>query len=547
MAVSAHKRGMIANAVSALLARTGIASALGMQMSGNRDMYKVFGWNKSPKFADFVLKWKRQGVAKRVVNAYPDALWADPPVLAGDEAFNAAWQNVLAGIPVFAYLQKLDKLCRLGKFAILVVGLNDGKQLDQPISPVRDATKLRKIMYLQPYSEGSTTIVEWEKNTSSPRFGMPTMYQIDPGQFDNVGGDSSTANNINGPLESSFKVHWTRVLHVAEGALESPIYGNSCLENIFNDLEDLEKISGGSAEMFWLNSNRGMHIDVDKEVEMDAKDADALSEEIAEYTNQLTRVIRTRGVKVNPLGADYFDATNSYDVCMSNIAAGTGLPKRVLMGSEAGQLASQQDRANWAIRCKERISEYGNPVMLMPLLRLLIDAQVLPPPKSLTVTWPDSFKMNPLERAQTSAQMARSAANLAKMLYTVQQINHANAVDSMPTQVTSGGGGFFGNADPSKSTSGSAKTPTGKPPDAKGTGDNTSGSAPQVVETPALFDKKPPTITLLTEDECRQIIGFGKHMPVFDSTADSQASGVGDNSSTAVAGGGVDQTPNEDQ
>jgi hypothetical protein len=506
--------GMVSNAVSTLLARTGIATALGIQMGGKRDLYETFGWNKNPDYKDFMLKYRRNAVARRVVNAYPDALWADPPIISADDTFNKAWDALKSGISIFAYLQKLDKLCRQGEFAILVVGLDDGGSLDQPVRKKKNG-ELTKVLYLQPYSEASVDVDAYEENERDPRYGLPTMYSVEPGNFDDLSKRKLAEKSVG--TQKSFKVHWTRVLHVAEGALESPVFGTSCLEPIFNDLEDLEKAGGGSAEIFWLNARQGLHVDVDKDLELKAGDQEALGEEIDEYSNNLRRVIRTRGVKVTNLGSNYLDPTGVLDGILSNIAACTGIPKRVLSGSEAGQLASQQDRANWANRVDERVSEFGAPVVLLPLLRMLIDANVLPQPEKLIVQWPDSFKMNPLERAQTSAQMARSAANLAKTLFTVQQINHANAMDSLPQPVAGGGGGFFGNAnDPSKSSKGTVKNPSGAPPDAKGAGDKSGQPNPEPQMQPALFDKKPPTIELLTVEECRQIIGFGKHMPVFD-------------------------------
>ncbi len=504
--------------VQTLLARTGIAAILGLQMGGRRDLYNVFGWNSRPQHRDFVNKYLRQDIAKRVIDAPVDALWSDPPLIAGDPAFTKAWNDLLAQIPVFANLQKLDTLAGLGQYAIMVVGLDDGQQLDQPVSPVRTAGKQRKVLYLQPYAEGSVAVKTYETNQSNPRFGLPVIYTVDPGTF-----ASQTSNTVSAglsPTGKSFNVHWSRVLHVAEGSLESQVFGRSRLECVYNVLDDILKVSGGSAETFWLNANRGLHVDVDKEMELDADDANKLSDELDEYSNQLRRVIRTRGVKVSSLGADVLDPRGVFDVQLSLLASATGIPKRVLAGSEAGQLASQQDRANWALQVEQRVSKYGSPIMLLPFLRLLIDTAVLPRPTQMSITWPDAFKMNPLERAQTSAQMARSAANLSKTLLNVQQINHANAVDSMPVVTPLGGGGFGGG--------GFGANATATPP-AKSTSDPSSGSGAsspdatksQTMTTPALFDKKPPTLVLLTEDECRSIIGFGKHMPVFDDSQDA--------------------------
>jgi hypothetical protein len=520
--------GMMVNSVKTLLARTGMADLLGLQMGGTRDLYQVFGWKSRPAHRDFIGKYKRQGMARRIVDAPAKALWSDPPIIKGDDVFQKAWDDLVAKIPVFSYLLKLDKLVGVGEFAVLVVGIDDGRALDRPVNPVREASGAqRKVTYLQPYAEGSVLVKEWETNATNPRYGLPISYTITPGSF---GNDLQTrAQNSVNPIPGSFTVHHTRVLHVAENALESPVFGQSRLECVYNDLDDLLKVGGGAAEVYWLNARNGLHIDVDKDMELDPDSADALSEEMDEYANQLRRTIRTRGVTVKPLESKFADPTGIYDTIISSIAAATGIPKRELMGSEAGQLASQQDRANWAQRCAERVAEFGQPVVLIPFIRLLIDAGVLPTPTTMSIEWPDAFKMNPLERAQTSAQMARSAANLSKMMLTVQQLNHANAVDSMPTETPVGGGGFFGNAGADAGPDQTGKKPTKDPKKA------IQPEQPDTIVKPALFPTRPPTITLLSEEECRSIIGFGKHMPVFDDKQDSaQISGRKDPSSEGV-------------
>ena len=45
-----------------------------------------------------------------------------------------------------------------------------------------------------------------------------------------------------------------------------------------------------------------------------------------------------------------------------------------------------------------------------------------------------------------------------------------------------------------------------------------------IARPPLMPEFKP--LELLTIDECRSIIGFGKHMPVFDDAGDTSTSGV---------------------
>jgi hypothetical protein len=205
------------------------------------------------------------------------------------------------------------------------------------------------------------------------------------------------------------------MLLVAEDLLEDNVFGRSRLECVYNLLDDIMKVAGGGAEVWWLVANRGIQVDVDKEMELDEDDEANLTKEFEEWQNELRRIVRTRGVSVKPLAGNPADPTGQFNVLINLVSAATGIPKLILMGSSTSSMSSQQDRASWAERIGERATEYAEPVVFRPYLRKLISAGVLPQPKGvLVINWPEAFKLSPLERGQTSAQMARSAANLEK-------------------------------------------------------------------------------------------------------------------------------------
>ncbi len=99
---------------------------------------------------------------------------------------------------------------------------------------------------------------------------------------------------------------------------------------------------------------------------------------------------------------------------MGLLSGATGIPRRILLGSEAGQLASEQDRANWAERIEERRTSFAEPVILLPFIRKMQDAEVLPQTDDIEIEWPNAFHMSPLEENQAMAQKARAAVNLSK-------------------------------------------------------------------------------------------------------------------------------------
>jgi len=387
----------------------------GMQYGGARDMYAVLGYTRFLQQHDYVARYLRQDMAQRLINQPVMSTWADPPEILADQAFSDAWQTLtnptLSGINVWQQIIRLDKLAGLGQFALLVFGFDDGQPLDRPLT----SGAKRKILYLQPYAEAAVRVREYNEDNRSPRFGLPEVYTVSPGRFRpemRTGNQGYSYSSEYGRRQ--FDVHASRVLHVAEGLLEDPVYGRSRLEVVTNLLDDLLKIVGGGSEAFWLVANRGMQIDVDKEMDLSPDDQANLQQEVEDYQHEIRRFIRTRGVKINPLAGKMTDPQGAFNNVIALLSAASGIPQSILVGSSRGETVSQQDRAAWSERVSERVTEYADPVVLRPFLDVCINAGTLPKPTSIKINWPEAFKLNPLERAQTSAQMARSASNLSK-------------------------------------------------------------------------------------------------------------------------------------
>ena len=397
--------------------------AMQNMFQGKRNLYDVFGYTYNPTYDQKYFKYLRQDVASRVVDAPAAALWTNPPLVTStSENWNFLFDDLIARYNLWAAIEKVDKLAGIGRFSCLLLGFNDSGNLESPVNTRAITQKAEKILYLQPYSERTVKIKRYNTDPRDENFNKPEVYTIQPMQEYVIGfGD---AGKQGGNDKSSFDVHASRIVHIAENCLENMVYGSPRLERVYNTLDDLLKVTGGSAETYWLTANRGIHIDIDKEMEMDAQDEANLTAEVEEYQHQLRRFIRTRGGKVNSLGSDTPDPTGVFNMLIAVIGGATGIPKRILVGAEAGQLASEQDRANWADRVDERRASWGNPHVLFPIIKKLVMAGYLPNESGLEVTidWPSAFKMSPLENAQTSAQHARSATNFAKAIETMENL-----------------------------------------------------------------------------------------------------------------------------
>jgi hypothetical protein len=393
-----------------LLQRMGLARLAGLQFGGARDMYTVLGYKSQLTLDDYIARYDRQDIAKRIVDAPAAATWSGQVQLEGKSTFNKAWKKLWKEKKLGSIFERVDKLAGLGQYSILVMGFDGTGQLSTPLPQGQN----KKLMYLQPFSQKNALIKTFEQNQSNERFGLPTVYTIQAAEPNKQ--IASKAGETVAFASRPIDVHWTRVIHVAEGLMEDDIFGIPRLRPVYNLLDDLLKVVGGSAETYWLAGNRGVHANVDKEMDLSPEDEKNLSDEIEEYMHQLRRFIRTRGVKVESLGSDVADPQSPFRVIISLLSSVTGIPQRVLLGAEVGQLASEQDRANWADRVTERRTDFAEPYILRPFVSAMVDHGVLPNPGEYDVKWPNPYTMNPLEQAQLMAQKARAIVNISRQL-----------------------------------------------------------------------------------------------------------------------------------
>jgi hypothetical protein len=416
-----------------LIQRTRLGRML-QSFGGKRNYQEIFGWDATITIDQIMYMYNRGGIAKRVVDAYPDATWARPPRLwaDGDDEWTAKWDALTDQVELWDAMYRLDRLASLGQYSVLVIG-TDRPNLSAPL------TRASQLLYLQPYGQQAIKIEEYDRNSASPNFGKPLMYRINP-DGNGLSPDVPSRMRSNFPRES-FLVHHSRVIHCARGTLEDGVWGQPAMVPIWDYLTDLRKVVGSSSESYWIMANRGLQADVDKEMSLNAEDAADLSAEIDEFYHGYRRYIRTKGVKLTELANDVADPSGPFDVLVTLISGATGIPKRILLGSEAGQLASTQDKGNWAEKVEENRALHVEPHIIKPFVRFLIDTGILPKPaptsKGLNILWPDAYRMSPLERGQTAAQTARTIANLTKMLESENE-NVRNLISSVEARALIG-------------------------------------------------------------------------------------------------------------
>jgi len=266
------------------------------------------------------------------------------------------------------------------------LGFSDITKREDYKLPVNKKNKL-KLLYVRPLGEPSAKIATWEKNPKSERYGLPLTYDI-----------SLTDPEDN---QSLLVVHHSRVLHIVDGALESEVEGIPRLESVFNRLQDLEKLVGGSAEMFWRGARPGYSGELDPEFTMTATEEEALQDQIDEYEHNLRRILVNQGIKLSSLDTQISDPKNHVDVQLMMISAVTGIPKRILSGSERGELSSAQDSTEWTTYVQIRREEFAEPHIVRPFIERMIEYGILPSIQGdYEIEWKDLFAVSEKDRVE---------------------------------------------------------------------------------------------------------------------------------------------------
>jgi len=362
-----------------------LASQMGMQYSGNRDVYQALGYDRKLSYADYFTRYQRQDIAKAIIDRPVRATWQGSlemveSTLADDTEFELAWQELDRKLGIKTKLSRVDKLTGIGRYGVLLLGLSDVKDVAGFAKPI-SSTNL-KLLYLKPFGEHSAKIDTYESNVKSERYGLPLFYNMEVADI--ASGKSMLV-----------KVHFSRIIHITDDNLESEVYGAPRLEAVYNRLVDLEKIVGGDAEMFWRSARPGFKGKLDPEYTLTKETQEGLEAQFDEYENNFRRFLVNEGVDIQPLTQQIADPSTHVDVQIQMISSESGIPKRILTGSERGELASTQDSSEWKEFVDARRSDHAEPRIVRPTIDRFIELGILPTPsENYTVKWQDVFSVS---------------------------------------------------------------------------------------------------------------------------------------------------------
>ena len=376
----------------------------GESPDGARDYKETFGYLDSISYADNYGMYTRGGIASTVVDKVAKACWRDvPEIKLNDENILEAELKRLKKVGLFNAFERADILNRIGRLSVLFIGVQDGLEFNQPLGSGGTIEDL----YFRVYSEDGIEINKWDIDPASPRYGLPEIYQLKTSTLTENTGKSVGTQTIN--------VHWTRVVHLAEGALQNPVEGRSALEPVWNALIDKDKVRGSGAESYYRNARQKFGLMADKEAGFATDDAAKakLDNEIKAFTDGWQDFMRLKNMDIKAFQPGIGSPRDAYDICIEEIAGQTGIPVRVLTGKGGGQLAGTEDKAAWNALVLDR-QDLICTGWLGAALGVIIAAGMMNPlPDDCETEWPEQSALTEKEKAEVNDIKAATIQKIA--------------------------------------------------------------------------------------------------------------------------------------
>lgn len=347
-----------------------------------------YGWPTQVDFDLMYRAYERTGAGNGAVHRLLDGCWqALPRIKEPGSDDIGAWETEVSklfkSLGLWAKIKDFDRRNLIGRYAGLIYRVADGKELHEPLE---SASKLVDVI---PVFENQLKVTAWHSDTSDPdNFGKPKMFQYRKRVLQNVGNQ--------GAPDGWADVHPSRVQIFAEGSVGDMFDGIPLLQAGINDLVNIEKISGGSAESFLKNSARTIVFKYDANAQVQAITTEdgqkkTVREVHEEQTKSLNRnqdsSIVIQGGDASTLQTTIADPKPSFEVSANNFAASVRLPFTVIFGQQTGRLASNEDKADAIARYKSRQANELTPVLEQFVTRMQVAGLIKE--GEFEIEWPD--------------------------------------------------------------------------------------------------------------------------------------------------------------
>lgn len=380
-------------------------------------LYQEFGYPFDLCFDDFYRAYRRNAVAGAAVKRMIDGCWEDfPEIYEGDKTKDAtklsAWDKRINKLLKRCWkpIKGADRRNLVGRYSSLLLQLKDNKPWREPVDKKVIARQEElALVKLIPVWEAQIEPVEWDDDPESETFGDVKMYSFTELPVDN--GRNPQPGRI-------ISVHPDRVIILAEGADDDSLYsGKSLLEEGFNKLLDIEKVSGGASEGFLKNASRQLNYSFGEKTNFSAlakalgvpegQLAEALDMQVRRLNDSTDSASFMQEGKAEVLSVTASDPEPTWRTALNEFCATLPMPVKILIGMQTGERASTEDAKDWAKTRMSRRNGFLSEVITAVVTRFW-SLGVIPEAigGEITVGWSDLMAPSRAEKIANMAAMA---------------------------------------------------------------------------------------------------------------------------------------------
>lgn len=386
----------------------------GLSFNGRRDTYQAFGFPRWITPTQYNARYRRGGIAHRIVEVYPRATWGGGIDIVEDQDPKISTPFESACVDLFERLipiiLRADKLANICQYSVILIGAPG--ELSSPLPRVRS---IDDIPYFNSYGQNRARITKINTNPLDPLFGTPLEYTITIGTADYLSAMTSPTWFTGMTGQTEVVVHASRIIHVAEGCLEDNIYGQPRLEPVWNLLDSLDKVTHAGGEQAYRGSNPPTFIGLDPQAPITPGQEEAMDGELQQMIDGFQSYARLMGTNITVVPMKVPEIQKNAAAIMGQIGGTLSIPQRILAGSEMGHLASSQDEDNFDDQKDTRKKEFA-----APLAKQIVDRMVLcgaiPAPKNprYEIIWPSNKELTETERATVTQSITLANSNQVK-------------------------------------------------------------------------------------------------------------------------------------
>jgi len=388
--------------------------------SAKHDHYADYGYPTTLVFEHFHRMYKRNGLAKAGINQTVLKTWQDNPQIwetkeANETPLEMEIRQRFDDLRIWQRVADADRRSLVGGYSGIILRLADSKRFKEPVDRVGGG--LDGLVEIIPAWAGQLEVSSWDTDELSVDYGQPKMFSFN---------EAAVGDDVN--KTRSFEVHPNRVIVWSE---DGTVHPDSALEAGYNDLLDLQKISGAGGEGFWKNAKRGLTFEIDKEAQLQAmadsmgvdltEVADKIGETADEFNKGFDSSMLLQGMKVSTLAVTLPSPEHFHAVSLMGFAASIPIPAKVLVGSQTGERASTEDNNTWSKTNMARRSGTVIPTLHVFINRL--EQFGILPERDWHIEWSDLTENTASEKADLANKMADTNAKMAaEPVYTVGEI-----------------------------------------------------------------------------------------------------------------------------